>query len=59
MPSYKVVFRNGEKRCVVIDAASISPPSEGVFRFRADDDERRVVAIVPADQVLYIIEDKA
>lgn len=59
MPSYKAVLRNGEKRCVVFGAYSISPPCEGVFPFRSDDDDRCVVAFVFADQALYIIKNRS
>ena len=59
MPTYKVVFRNGENRTLIVDAKSIGLPKDGVYRFLADDDERRVMAVVPADQVLYIVEDEA
>ncbi|MDE0679868.1 MAG: hypothetical protein OXI11_06600 [Gammaproteobacteria bacterium] len=58
MPLYKIVFRNGEKRHLVIEAAQISAPQGGVYKLRADDDEKRIVAVIPADQVLYIVEEE-
>lgn len=58
MPTYRIVFRNGEKRNLVLEAEHIQLPKSGVYRFYADDDERRLIAIVPESQVLYIVEDK-
>ena len=58
MPTYRIVFRNGEKRELVLEAHSITPPAQGVYRLLADDDQRRTIAVIPADQVLYIVEDK-
>ena len=42
----------------VVDTAEVSIPSEGVFRVRANFDECRVIAVIPEDQVLYIVEEK-
>ncbi|MYH36930.1 MAG: hypothetical protein F4160_13140 [Rhodospirillaceae bacterium] len=58
MPTYRIVFRNGEKRCLVVEAMSIKPPEKGVYRLLADDAQRRTIAVIPADQVLYIVEDQ-
>lgn len=59
MPTYRVVFRNGEKRHLVIEAAQIAEPKNGIYKLRANDDEMRVLAVIPADQVLYIVEEDA
>lgn len=42
----------------MLEAEHIQLPKSGVYRFYADDDERRLIAIVPESQVLYIVEDK-
>ena len=59
MPTYRIVFRNGEKRELVIEAAQITNPKDGVYRLRANDSEKRLLAVIPADQVLYIVEEEA
>ena len=56
MPTYKVVFTNGEKRELVIKASRIDEKKPNLLRLMRDDNGSRVVATIPIDRVLYIVE---
>ena len=51
MPSYRVVFKNGEKEKFVCTCATIRVENH-VMTFY--DDARQIVALIPEDNVLYI-----
>ena len=53
MPTYKVVFTNGEKRELIVKAAKlVSVP--GILKLVKDDGS--LAAIVPTDKLLYVQE---
>ena len=56
MPTYQVVFTNGEKRDLTVEANSIDYAQEGMIRFlRQGESKGTPVAVVPVDRVLYVI----
>ena len=57
MPTYRIVFANGEKRDLVCKASEIRPSSTypGMLRL-VDDKEGRIVALAPLDKVLYVVD---
>ena len=57
MPTYKVVFANGEKKELEVSARSIeTDSSHGVIRFKRESSTRMYSAVIPIDRVLYIVE---
>lgn len=57
MPTYKVVFTNGEKKELEVCARTINPDStQGVVKFVKDSSKTAYAAVVPLDRILYIVE---
>ena len=57
MPTYRIVFSNGEKKTLVVEAQNIDYSKPGFVGLRADNNQR-VVALIPTDKLLYIVDDK-
>ena len=55
MPKYKVVFANGEKRNLIVKAEIIRVKTS-LLKFKTADGD--LVAIVPLEKVLYVVEIK-
>ena len=53
MPTYQVVFTNGEKRDLTVKANSISV-KDGMLRFDRAGQANNAAAVVPAERVLYV-----
>lgn len=57
MPTYKVVFANGEKKELEVSARKIeTDTAHGVIRFMKESSTKMYAAVVPIDRVLYIVE---
>jgi len=54
MSKYRVVFTNGEKRELTVEADRIDSEKQGVVRLLKAGGT--TVAVVPTERVLYIVE---
>ena len=52
MPTYQVVFTNGEKRELTVQAAAIDCKTPGMIIL---NEQGRPKAVLPAERVLYIV----
>ena len=56
MPLYRVVFKNGEKRTLDVEAGWIKETADSYIFQASKHPSARPVAIVPKSRVLYIDE---
>ncbi len=56
MPTYRVIFTNGEKRDLTVQADRIDFEKQGVLRLMKAGENRNAVAVVPLDRVLYVVQ---
>ena len=56
MPIYRVVFRNGEKKTLDVEAGWIKETGESYIFQTSKHPAARQVAVVPKSSVLYINE---
>ncbi|MDE2987085.1 MAG: hypothetical protein OXT70_03395 [Chloroflexota bacterium] len=56
MPTYRVIFTNGEKRDLTVKADRIDFEKKGVLRLMTAGETRNAVAVVPLDRVLYVVQ---
>lgn len=57
MPTYKIVFTNGEKREMICKASHIDPTNVHMVRFEGQSGE--TVALIPSGNILYIKQVKS
>ena len=55
MPKFQVVFTNGEKRELTVQAHRIDFEKPGMIRFLNSGNRPSVAAVVPVERVLYIL----
>ena len=54
MPLYRVVFKNGEKRTLDVEAGWIKETQESYIFLATKHPASKQIAIVPKSQVLYV-----